>query len=631
MITGEPDNVNDGTYSTNLSFNAYLSGNTAPTSKAALFPFGRYSGNKPILWKVLTVDTANNRALLLVNEPTSEMKQPYHANASENNQSDYKWSNSTVKTWLKNTFINNFTTAEQNRVLNVKIDDSSLENMDTSSDLIINAGGDDKFFILSLKDTENTAYFSGDNDRKAFIYGSVYPAFWLTNGVMEKREYKQKSSNTSAWSAVFNFGNFFDVIGSLADAYMDSTKYEAVSTYLMFVVGQSGSTGLETTVTEENGAKKIVQKFTGFAAYWDSNVYIRPAMWLNTAGSVAATLNAKSVTLNFEKASDYALIPPEGNSAMNYTKGVYNSIGTLSVTAGANSSSVQNVVVEVQYSGKLTNTQDSGQNVTYELIQGSEADYNAGTHKVLKNGDKINFNAASIKAGTASVAMGAVISSNPYDVSDGNYSNDITFKAVLNPLPVAGEIYTFGKYNNEAITWRVVTADKANSRALLVSEYILEKTIKFNNSQSYSWVNSSLRSTLNGSFLNGFTDEEKARMIKVNAVDERVAGINNYSNVKTSDTIINASGTDLVFLLSVQDIITYFPNQTDEGRYSYTKDNTTYPTAYWLRTGDEGSYPYTLVIKGGNKFGAISVDDPTKYNTNNDEAVGMRPAIWLKF
>ena len=130
------------------------------------------------MWKVLKVNKANNRALLIVNQPTSEMKQPYHKDTSENSQDDYKWSNSTAKTWLKNTFINNFTTAEQNRVFNVNIDTSSLESMDISSDLIINAGGNDKFFILSLKDTENAAYFSGDNDRKASIYGAINPAFW---------------------------------------------------------------------------------------------------------------------------------------------------------------------------------------------------------------------------------------------------------------------------------------------------------------------------------------------------------------------------------------------------------------------------------------------------------------------
>ena len=433
------------------------------------------------MWKVLTVNKANNRALLIVNQPTSEMKQPYHKDASKNSHDDYKWSNSTVKTWLKNTFINNFTTAEQNRVFNVNTDTSSLESMDISSDLIINAGGNDKFFILSLKDTENAAYFSGDNDRKASIYGAINPAFCWTNGVMEKREYKQKSSNTSAWIAVFNFGNFFGVVDNLADAYMNSTEYEVVSTYLLFVVGQTGSTRLETRITEVNEEKKISQEFTGFAAYWDSNAYIRPAMCLNTADSVTTTLNAQSVTLNFEKASDYALNPPAGNTAMNYTRGVYNSIGTLSVPAGADSST-QDVVVEIQYSGKLTNTQDSRQSVIFDLIQTSEADYTAGNYTVVKSGDTITFTADSIDAQNANIPMGVVITSNLYAVYDGNYSNDITFKGTLATKHVAGETYTFGTYSNEAIDCFIVTMDKTNKRMLLVSKYILEKIIKFKGS-----------------------------------------------------------------------------------------------------------------------------------------------------
>ena len=74
-----------------------------------------------------------------------------------------------------------------------------------------------------------------------------------------------------------------------------------------------------------------------------------------------------------------------------------------------------------------------------------------------------------------------------------------------------------GKYNGSAIDWFVVTVDKTNRRMLLVTKYILEKGVKFSNSKSgnyWTWTGSTLRTTLNGSFMNGFTDKRRARFLK---------------------------------------------------------------------------------------------------------------------
>ena len=122
-------------------------------------------------------------------------------------------------------------------------------------------------------------------------------------------------------------------------------------------------------------------------------------------------------------------------------------------------------------------------------------------------------------------------------------------------------------------------------------------------------------------------------MIKVLAKDEQAAGVNDYSNLETSESIISDSGTDLVFLLSAKDIVTYFPNEQDNGRIATTTGNS--KTAYWLRTGDEPGYPYPLLV---TFTGSIIPGDSTQDNyapysdsPNTRAYICLRPAIWLKF
>ena len=107
-----------------------------------------------------------------------------------------------------------------------------------------------------------------------------------------------------------------------------------------------------------------------------------------------------------------------------------------------------------------------------------------------------------------------------------------------------------------------------------------------------------------------------------------MSAVDDYANdSKTSDT-----GTDLMFLLSARDVVTYFPNQFENGRWAALKSEAdiAYPLCYWLRTSDEQWYPYTTVILGSNSMGAIGIGEPTSTTTDNT-SIGMRPAIWVKF
>ena len=121
----------------------------------------------------------------------------------------------------------------------------------------------------------------------------------------------------------------------------------------------------------------------------------------------------------------YKLVPPEGSTAMNYTKGAYNTVGTLKVTADDTFDSEMKVDVTVQYDGKFTNTSDST-TVAYNLVKGP-----AESYTVLNSGDVITFTASSIDAKTE-VTIGVVMTGGidpNEDVSDGDYRSNIAFKA----------------------------------------------------------------------------------------------------------------------------------------------------------------------------------------------------------
>ena len=85
------------------------------------------------------------------------------------------------------------------------------------------------------------------------------------------------------------------------------------------------------------------------------------------------------------------------------------------------------------------------------------------------------FTAAEInKSGGTSKPIGVKVTDYS-NLSAGDYVDDIIYNvAVENTPPTVGGTWTFGKYNNEAITWRVLAVDETNKRALLITVYALE-------------------------------------------------------------------------------------------------------------------------------------------------------------
>ena len=311
----------------------------------------------------------------------------------------------------------------------------------------------------------------------------------------------------------------------------------------------------------------------------------------------------------FADTAEYQLIIPENKTDINFSKNSYNEIGTLKITASENFDTNKKVIVTVQHDGKFTNSNNPSQIVNYNLVLGTSDSY-----EILNDGDKIEFSAVSID-NEIGVTLGAVITG---DASDGDYETEINFSSVA--LQVIKSPYTFGKYNNNALTWRVLTVDDTNKRALLVTENCL-KEMKYNKSKSKNtWSESDVKVWLNGTnknerqffMIDNFGNNEKSQILSVKIEDGE--GQN-----KNSTEIIDDTGDDKIFFLSLDDAKSYFKDDND--RIAKLLNNNSAYT-WWLRSlGNTNSRVAAVYQDGQLSIIGFSVDNTVIY---------VRPALWLK-
>lgn len=183
-----------------------------------------------------------------------------------------------------------------------------------------------------------------------------------------------------------------------------------------------------------------------------------------------------------------------------------------------------------------------------------------------------------------------------------------------------GDYVLFGSYeqdNNTAngkedIEWLVLA--KEGDRALLISRYALDCQPYNTLYASVTWETCSLRTWLNGTFLNAaFSESETAKILSVTVSDDENAG---YST------------TDKVFLLSITEANKYFGSgnarQCRGTAYCYAQfaensggDN----CGWWLRSAGGNAYATAYVRSGG------SVSSEGR-NVKSDD-ITVRPALWI--
>ena len=217
----------------------------------------------------------------------------------------------------------------------------------------------------------------------------------------------------------------------------------------------------------------------------------------------------------------------------------------------------------------------------------------------------------------------------------GDYRDSAEILATLHMLEV-GDTVVLGHYeqdNNtsngkEEIEWLVLDVDKENRQALLISKYALDCKPYNETYKNITWEECSLRTWLNGTFLNAaFSAEEQAGIVTTKVTADKNPS---YSTDPGNDT------NDKVFLLSITEVNQYFSNN-DARKCA--------PTDYAIAQGANTSNSYTA---GGRATGWWWLRSPGLYSSS---AAGVRsagsvysrgstvlssrgvirPALWVKY
>jgi len=150
--------------------------------------------------------------------------------------------------------------------------------------------------------------------------------------------------------------------------------------------------------------------------------------------------------------------------------------------------------------------------------------------------------------------------------------------------------------------------DVKDGKALILSDRVLTSHQYHSSNSEITWENCSMRAYLNGSFIdNTFTADEKKYI-----AEQRIENKNN----PTHGTTGGIATIDKIFLLSIEEVNTYFTD--DSSRIAYNMDNNS--SLWWLRSPGLLSYSAARVGRDGGVYSHGNFVD------SND---GVRPALWL--
>ncbi|MBO4562857.1 MAG: hypothetical protein J5772_04515 [Clostridia bacterium] len=176
---------------------------------------------------------------------------------------------------------------------------------------------------------------------------------------------------------------------------------------------------------------------------------------------------------------------------------------------------------------------------------------------------------------------------------------------------------------SEAIEWLVV--DKKDDKLLLVSKYAID-ALPFNGvlgDKPFTWSNCTLREWLNQTYIDLlFTSGERSLICTTRVSAE--------PNPFYPDIDPGSPTTDKMFILSISEVLKYFPTDADRlcsstpeaarlGAYGGLHDY----CLWWLRNPGSDDYPSRTVV--------ISSDGTIKYIGHfvDNQNYAVRPAIWV--
>lgn len=209
------------------------------------------------------------------------------------------------------------------------------------------------------------------------------------------------------------------------------------------------------------------------------------------------------------------------------------------------------------------------------------------------------------------------------------------------PYKEAGSIVTFGTYpqteagtDQTAIEWIVLDYDETNHKALLLSRYGLDAAPYNMEKTDITWEKCTLRTWLNGDFLNkAFSAAEQSAILMTNVDNSKSQGYSEWNTDGGNNT------EDRIFLLSYAEANRYLGVTHDDsnnlksrvastayalaqGAYTSGSNRTVDGAAtrfWWLRSPG----PYQTYAAGVNTGGSLNLN----YVDDDDDVV--RPAFWL--
>ena len=191
----------------------------------------------------------------------------------------------------------------------------------------------------------------------------------------------------------------------------------------------------------------------------------------------------------------------------------------------------------------------------------------------------------------------------------------------ISPNMRVGDIVRFGNYN-----WRALAVQ--DGQALLLMERIWDFRPFHRTGGDIIWQNSSLRRELNNEFLNSFSEEDRAKIIRTQ---------NSNPNNPWYNTIGGNDTEDYIFVLSLEELVKYFgdsgqlrnrpeyvafwiSDQYNDSRIAYDENGVA--SFWWLRSPgfdnrravDVTSFDGSVIMYGN---GVV------------DHGSGVRPALWV--
>lgn len=168
--------------------------------------------------------------------------------------------------------------------------------------------------------------------------------------------------------------------------------------------------------------------------------------------------------------------------------------------------------------------------------------------------------------------------------------------------------YQFGGYD-----W--LALDVKDDKVLLLSKKIMgEGPYHYGDAKHNTWENSTIRASLNGEFLDSFSESDRARIAETLVI--------NSDNLEHG-TDCGADTKDCIFLLSIDEAKRYFGSDKERVAYYYDEDEENEcEHAWWLRSLGLSSC-YAASVHSGGRIISGGYDVSGGRN-------GVRPALWVK-